>query len=263
VGKKSEDGLIPRYDSSKYITPDGYTADIAIFTIETKKPEDKAPPEMMLKIMLIQRASMDSEGNPNYEGGKWALPGGFVNHEETAYQAAKRELKEETGVSGFHVKHFGVYDCPGRDKRGWIISNAFYAVVPERFVQARKANDDAADVSLFDMNEVFSLALAFDHEKIIREAYDIIKKEMVQTTIARNFLPEEFTLSELQRVLLTIGKDPKISSDSIFFAKAPKFPFLERATDHQGRPKKTNRNSFRPSQLYRFNKHEILDSIYH
>ncbi|WP_230130966.1 NUDIX domain-containing protein [Bacillus sp. CECT 9360] len=254
---------MPRYDSSKYRTPDGYTTDIAIFTIESFKPAEKVPPEMTLKIMLIKRAAKDNEGNPNYEGDKWALPGGFVQHNETACEAAKRELLEETGITGFHVQHFGVYDTPGRDKRGWIISNAFYAIVPEQYLEKRRANDDAADVSLFDMNEVFSLELAFDHDKIIREAYEIIKKEMVQTTIARNFLPEEFTLSELQRVLLTVGKDSKISSDSIFFAKAPKFPFLEKATDEKGRPKKTNRNSFRPSQLYWFNKQEVLDSIYH
>lgn len=263
VRKNLKDEGIPSYDSSKYITPDGYTSDIAIFTIESFKPAVKVPPEMTLKIMLIKRAAKDSEGKPNYEGGKWALPGGFVQHDETACDAAKRELSEETGVTGFHVRHFGVYDTPGRDKRGWIISNAFYAIVPEQYLEKRKANDDAVDVSLFNMDEVFSLELAFDHDKIIREAYGIIKKEMIQTTIARNFLPQEFTLSELQRVLLTVGQDSKISSDSLFFAKAPKYPFLEKATDIHGRPKKTDRNSFRPSQLYRFNNQEILDSIYH
>ncbi|PEZ80685.1 hypothetical protein CN380_16450 [Bacillus sp. AFS017274] len=81
---------------------------------------------MFLKLLLIKRATKDKEGSPNVEGDKWALPGGFVN----AYEAAKRELKEETGVAGFHVKHFGVYDRPGRDPTGWIISNAFYAIRP-------------------------------------------------------------------------------------------------------------------------------------
>src|SRR4051812_22983401 len=115
-------------EKKKYITPDGYTADIAIFTITTKKTAKKAPPEMLLKILLIKRAAKDREGNANVEGDKWALPGGFVNPDETAYTAAKRELKEETGVTGFHLKHFGVFDQPGRDPRGWIISNAFYAI---------------------------------------------------------------------------------------------------------------------------------------
>ena len=51
---------------------------------------------------------------------------------------------------------------------------------------------------------------------------------MIQTTVAKNFLPQEFTLSELQRVLLTVGEDPRISNDSVFFTKAPKLPFIEK-----------------------------------
>jgi 8-oxo-dGTP diphosphatase len=257
--------VLRNYDSSKYKTPDGYTADIAIFTILSEKIEKKAPPKMTLAIMLIKRAALDSEGKPNIEGGKWALPGGFVDATkgETAYMAAKRELKEETNVEGVHIKHFGVYDDVNRDPRGWIISNAFYAIVPEKYISQRKANDDAEEVELFSMDEVFKLDLAFDHRKIIADAYEHIKKDMIQTTIAKNFLPAEFTLSELQRVLLTVGEDPRISNDSVFFAKAPKLPFLEKVVDEQGKPKKTTRNSYRPSQLYRFNDFEVVESIYH
>ena len=250
-------------DNGKYITPDGYTADIAIFTITSKRTAEKAPPEMALRLLLIKRTAKDKKGNANVEGNKWALPGGFVNPNETAYAAAKRELQEETGVAGFHVKHFGVYDMPGRDPRGWIISNAFYAIVQEEFLHQRKANDDAAEVELFTIEEALELELAFDHEEIIQEAVKVMKKEMVQTTIARKFLPEEFTLSELQRVLLTVMDDAKISENSLFFSKAPKLPFLEKVVDEKGLPKKTNRNSYRPSQLYRFNEMVVSDSIYY
>ncbi|MFJ7754668.1 NUDIX domain-containing protein [Peribacillus muralis] len=252
-----------QHEKKKYITPDGYTADIAIFTITTRKTAEKAPPEMFLKLLLIKRAKNDKSGNPNIEGDKWALPGGFVNAKETAYEAAKRELKEEAGVAGFHVEHFGVYDRPGRDPRGWIISNAFYAIVQEEYLQHRKANDDAAEVDLFTIKEALQLELAFDHDVIIREAMNLLKKEMVQTTIAQKFLPEEFTLSELQRVLLTARDDAKISADSLFYAKAPKLPFLEKVLDESGMAKKTKRNSYRPSQLYRFNAEVVTDSIYY
>ncbi|SFB11663.1 MULTISPECIES: NUDIX domain-containing protein [unclassified Bacillus (in: firmicutes)] len=260
----TEQEVLAHYDSSKYLTPDGYVADIAIFTIVSDKVEEKAPPKMTLKLMLIKRAEKDSEGNANIEGGKWALPGGFVDaiHKETALMAAKRELKEETNVDGLLIKHFGVYDEVERDPRGWMISNAFYAIVPEQLIGQREANDDAADIELFDVEEVFQLDLAFDHRKIIKDALTFIKRDMVQTTLAKNFLPEEFTLSELQRVLLTVGEDSKISSDPVFFAKAPKLPFLEKVLDEEMKPKKTNRNSFRPSQLYRFNDFEIIESIY-
>ncbi|WP_026694280.1 NUDIX hydrolase [Peribacillus kribbensis] len=46
-----------------------------------------------------------------------------------------RELKEETKLDGLLLKHFGVYDEIDRNPRGWMISNAFYAIVPEAHIQ--------------------------------------------------------------------------------------------------------------------------------
>lgn len=143
------------------------------------------------------------------------------------------------------------------------IVTAFYAIVPEVYMEQRQANDDADDVELFDIEDVFTLQLAFDHRNIIADALEFIKRDMVQTTVAKNFLPQEFTLSELQRVLLTVEEDPRIANDSVFFTKAPKLPFIEKVVDAEGKPKKTKRNSFRPSQLYTFNDFEVVESIYH
>ncbi|OYD55943.1 ADP-ribose pyrophosphatase, partial [Fictibacillus aquaticus] len=160
---------LEQYDVKKYRTPDGYTSDICVFTIIPEKMEAYKPPVMDLKIMLIQRAALDSEGNVNIEANKWAIPGGFVQDDETAFEAAKRELEEETNISGIHIKQYGVYDKPGRDPRGWIISNAHYAIVPDTYLAKRKAQDDAAEVALFSINEVLQLDLAFDHKDIISD----------------------------------------------------------------------------------------------
>ena len=65
---------------------------------------------------------------------------------------------------------------------------------------------------------------------IILDAIKVLTKEMMQTTIARRFLPNEFTISELQRVLLTVQSHPKIKADSLFFAKAPKLPFFRKGS---------------------------------
>ena len=224
----SEENVLKHYNTNKYRTPDGYTSDIAVFTIISEEVGPYKPPKKTLKLMLIKRAEANSEGHPTIEGGKWALPGGFVQEDETAYEAAVRELEEETSVNGLKIKHFGVYDKIGRDKRGWIISNAHYVIVPENFLDNRRAADDAVEVELFDMDEVSQLDIAFDHRKIIDDALWFIKKDMSITTLAKNFLPKEFVLSELQGVLLTVLDEPWIKLDSQFFRKAPSLPFIEK-----------------------------------
>ncbi|MED3553131.1 NUDIX hydrolase [Cytobacillus praedii] len=249
------------YDVSNYRTPDGYTSDIAVFTIISTEVGQYKPPEKTLKIMLIKRTEKTKEGHSNVEGGKWALPGGFIKPEETAYEAAVRELSEETGITGLRIKHFGVYDQFGRDKRGWIISNAHYAIVPENKLVKRRAADDASEVELFSMDEVFQLDLAFDHKQIIEEALWFIKKDMSLTTVAKNFLPKQFVLSELQGVLLTVMDEPWLKLDAQFFRKAPSLPFIEKVVK-DGVPQKTNRWSKNKAQLYRFNDFEPYVSIY-
>lgn len=257
----TEEEVLQHYDAKKYRTPDGYTSDIAVFSIVNEQHAPNKPPKQVLKLMLIRRSKLDNEGNPNIEGGKWALPGGFINPNEEAYDAAKRELSEETGVEGIHIKHYGVYDKLGRDKRGWIISNAHYAIVPEYYLEKRKAADDAEDVALFTMEEVNELQLAFDHRQVIADAYACIEKDMLLTTVARNFLPEHFTLSELRSVLMTVTDSPKVSKYSTFRNRAERLPFIE-LVKIDGVCMTTTRNSKRPSNLYRFTDEEVQESIY-
>jgi 8-oxo-dGTP diphosphatase len=244
-----------------FTTPDGYTSDIAVFTITSQSNGEYKPPIKKLKIMLIKRSEQDHEGNPNMEAGKWALPGGFVRPNETAFQAAERKLFEETGVAGLRIKHFGVYDAPSRDPRGWIISNAHYVIANETALKNRQTTYDASDIQLFSIEEALALQLAFDHRLIIDDALWFIKKDMALTTLAKHFLPEEFVLSELQGVLLTVLDDPSISTDAAFFRKAPTLPFIEAVTENN-KPKKSNAYSKTPAQLYRFNDFQPIVSVY-
>ncbi|UQZ81300.1 Bifunctional NMN adenylyltransferase/Nudix hydrolase [Paenibacillus konkukensis] len=261
----TEEEVLRHYDPKKYRTPDGYTSDIVCATIVRDSEGDNlTAAKPVLKLMLIKRAAADQEGNPNIEGGKWAIPGGFGSDKETAYETAVRELSEETGVTGIHVEHFAVFDKPGRDRRGWIISNAHYAIVPGDYLEKRKAADDAEECELFTIEEALALDLAFDHADILTTAAAVIKREMMQTTVARHFLPAEFTLAELRDVLMTVlADDPMIYVKSTFWDKAPKLPFIEPATDEEGRIKTTRREGVtKRVRLFRFNDYEPVASIY-
>lgn len=246
------------YSPGQFRTPDGAPADIVIFTITAtpRKTVKKSLPHRRLEVLLIQR-----KGWPF--AGQWALPGGFSRDTETLLDTAKRELEAETGVKDVHIEYFNAYSEPGRDPRGWIISHAFFALVHERLLADRQAADDAADVRLFPVGEALEMELAFDHRTILRDALEQIRRKMLTTVIAREFLPAEFTLGELHQVIKAVV--PEFEEQN-FIRKVTSTQsrkgLIEEALDNAGECKMSNRYSQRAAKLYRFTDHVPPMSIY-
>ena len=115
-----------------------------------------------LSVLLIERANEPFKGC-------WAFPGGFMDMEENAEDCARRELKEETGLQLEHMEQIGVFTDVDRDPRGRTVSIAYSALVEKRPVIGA---DDAAQARWFPISEI--PALAFDHEKILRAALDVL-----------------------------------------------------------------------------------------
>ncbi len=255
----NEEAQKASYNIKKYRTPDGAPADIVMFTLtkRERKTVTKTLPIRELKVMLIKRRRWPFAG-------RWALPGGFCQEDESMYGAAKRELLEETGVDGGHLEYLGVYSGPGRDPRGWIISHAFFALVEEWMLEQRQAADDASEVGLFTIREALEeLELAFDHRDIIVDAYRKIQLQMLQTTIAKQFLPLHFTLGELYQVIQSVVPD---FEEPNFIRKITstrsRQGILEEVRDENGKPLSSNQYSQRPAQLYRFSDRVPRLSIY-
>jgi 8-oxo-dGTP diphosphatase len=112
------------------------------------------------EVLLVRRA------NEPYKG-CWALPGGFMEMDETIEQCAVRELKEETGlaVAPAEAALVGVFSAPGRDPRGRTVTVAYRVDVDEA---APVAGDDAAEVRWWPLAAL--PPLAFDHAEIIAKA---------------------------------------------------------------------------------------------
>lgn len=128
------------------------TTDIVLLTLDRGVPH----------VLLIRR-SPQSDAFP----GAWALPGGYVDPGETAEDAARRELAEETGLTVPTVWDFlKVYDDPKRDPRGRVVSRAFVGILPAP-VKPR-AGDDAAAAKWVPTDR--ATGLAFDHDRILRDA---------------------------------------------------------------------------------------------
>lgn len=136
----------------KYPHP-AVTADCLVF----------AHTENGLELLLIQRRNEPCKG-------KWAFPGGFMNIDETTADAARRELKEETGLGVGDLHRVGVYDAVDRDPRERVITVAYYTILDKPAEVS--GLDDAAQAKWFLLTELPDLA--FDHKEILQAAKQLM-----------------------------------------------------------------------------------------
>jgi 8-oxo-dGTP diphosphatase len=171
------------YDPSHF-PPFAVTVDIVILTMS----------EGALKVLLVRRGVEPFQG-------MWAFPGGFKRPNETLDEAAARELREETSLEGASVlTQFGAYGDPGRDPRMNVVTVAYLAVLPE--VTGIVAGTDAAQAALTAVSDALdgSIELAFDHDRILRDAVERVRVDLELRGIATAFLGSTFTLAELRTV---------------------------------------------------------------
>ncbi|MBN1339700.1 MAG: NUDIX hydrolase [Bacteroidales bacterium] len=112
------------------------------------------------ELLLIRRAHYPFEG-------MWALPGGFINMDETLEQAVVRELEEETGLRAEGLQQLHAFSDVNRDPRGRTVTVTFYGVVSREGSQV-KGGDDAAEAKWFDTDHLPELA--FDHIQAVEMA---------------------------------------------------------------------------------------------
>ena len=154
------------------------TTDCVIFSFDGQQ----------LNVLLIER------GIEPYKG-KWALPGGFVRMDESLEACARRELEEETGIANCFMEQFHTFSDPDRDPRERVITTAFYALVHQQEVTG---GDDAARAQWFPLEQVPQLA--FDHSAILSQAVTRLRRSIHFKPIGFELLPEEFSMTELQRL---------------------------------------------------------------
>jgi 8-oxo-dGTP diphosphatase len=188
-----------------------------------------------LKVLLIQRAK-----DPFKDA--WALPGGFVDENETLEYAALRELKEETGISDLFIEQLFTFGTPGRDPRGRVVTVAYYSLI-NLAEHKIGADTDAQDVKWFPINTL--PPLAFDHAEILETAINRLRGKVRYQPIGFELLAEKFTLTQLQKLYETI-LDKELNKRN-FRTKILKMNILKEEDILRG-------VAHRPAQLYSFDK---------
>lgn len=207
------------------------TVDVILFTIEDRRA----------KVLLIRRDL------PPFEG-KWALPGGFVRMDESLDEAARRELREEAGVSVRFLEQLYTFGDVDRDPARRAITVTYFALIDAEGLSP-EAGTDATSVAWHPVDEL--PPLAFDHRRIVDYALERLRYKAEYAPVAFQLLPPEFTLSELQRVYEAIFAKPLDKRN--FRRKVLGLGILEET----GNERREGRG--RPAALYRFSKQRFGD----
>jgi 8-oxo-dGTP diphosphatase len=215
------------------------TVDCVIFGLEESSE---------LKVLLIQR------GHDPFKD-HWALPGGFVDLDEDLESAALRELEEETSVRDIFIEQLYTFGSPERDPRCRVISIAYYALV-NLAEHPLKASSDAKTVKWFNINNLPKLA--FDHNDIMKVAIKRLRAKVRYQPVGFELLPEQFTLTQLQKLYETIlGVDKPLNKRN-FRTRILKMGVLKEVGKQEG-------VAHRPAKLYSFDKkkyEELFKSRY-
>jgi 8-oxo-dGTP diphosphatase len=191
VSRKSEERkYLEGYRPDDYPRP-SVAVDLVVFTIIDAR----------LVVLLVRRKEHPFKG-------QWVIPGGFVRVGEGADQgedldqAARRELKEETGLEAdrVHVEQLATFGKAGRDPRMRVISVAYVALVRPDLAPIVKAGGDAADVRWASMDELKRLELGFDHRQIVDAALRRVRSGLESSGVAFDLVPLTFTIPELRNV---------------------------------------------------------------
>lgn len=206
-------------------TPPTLTVDAVIFELV----------EGALHVLLIRRPD-----EPFKEF--YALPGGYNPKGETTHQALKRIVAAKTGLDVetdlLHIEQLYTFDTVGRDPRGHAVSVTYMGC--GRDIKIRSTSFEAAFYPVDNLPE-----LAYDHDEIVAYAHKRLITRLTHTNAVAAFMPDEFTLSDLQRAYEGIFNQ---TFDKRNFRKK----FLSLGLIHDTTTKRRD-GAHRPAQLYQFN----------
>ncbi|AWI04219.1 NUDIX hydrolase [Clostridium drakei] len=162
----TEEEFLEQYDDGIYQKP-SFTVDMLIFTVMNEEKENyRKLPEKSLKILLVKRGDHPCIG-------KWALPGGFVDVNESLDEAALRVLRAETNIDDIYMEQLYTWGEVSRDPRTRVISSSYMALVDSSSLSI-KAGSDEEDAAWFNVR----YNLLQEKKEVVEKGY--IYEQIVQ-----------------------------------------------------------------------------------
>lgn len=145
-----------------------------------------------INVLLVNRDEHPCKGQS-------ALPGGFIDlkNDKSTELAAHRKLKEKTGLSSAYLEQVETIGSPTRDPRGWSLTVLYFALVDSTRVKLEEVSDNAFWQPIETIENV---TLAFDHSQLIEKVSERLLAKATYTALPIELVPEQFTLTELQKV---------------------------------------------------------------
>ena len=156
-----------------------------------------------LEVLLIERAKEPFAGC-------WAIPGGFLEMDETAEAGAQRELREETGLTLTRpIAFVGAYSAPGRDPRGRTVTLAYMGILAGEAPKVG-GGDDARAARWHPIEQL--PRLAFDHQQILEDGLAALRAAVRDRDAALEFLPTPFRKGDVGRVFAAVMERPSLAA---------------------------------------------------
>lgn len=173
---KLEKEFLKSYDKTIYEKP-SVTVDMVLFTVGEKQVDNSKRKniEKELRILLVKRKDYPFKGY-------WAMPGGFININDSLSESVSKKLKEETNIGNVYFEQLYTWGDVNRDPRMRVISASYMALVNRNNLKEIKG-DRTEDIGWFT-----------------------VKKELIST---KKFLPDKLE-SKYKLVLINTEKDVRL-----------------------------------------------------
>lgn len=142
-----------------------------------------------LKVLLFKRIIEPSKG-------EWSLIGGWLQEDESAETAAMRVLQFITGLSDIYLEQVHAFSEPERDPGGNVLTIVFNALIRVEKYSNQLIEEFGA--KWFTLDEV--PPLIFDHDEMLKIAYEKLRLKATYNLIGRQLLPEKFTITQLRNL---------------------------------------------------------------